>query len=829
MNFNRLQYLLAALSALLLQSTIVPAQRVLPQLPTDSRIQQGTLGCGASYYMVTDPVQKGYAQIALVQKGDSLTSSKEVSPSFLSRMGVAPGPQGYLSQQDGSTVYRFHDVRCYNPEVLDSVLLYTFEKMAACRAPQAVIVSGDIDAVELKKKMDIFSLLVSRLPESPESAPYQWKTRIAPQVRYSTEGTAYVSAAYTCPRIPPEDMNTAQALVTDLFSLEFKLLLGHRLELNLRDAGIPYGSIDFISRRSVDSSCDEQYAVQVSVAPEDLENTLTVLSRTIAEIDYHGVGVEEFTEAKQVLLPSMQRKAAQMPSGRDYLTRCVAHYLYGAQLAPYSEPLRFFARKRVSDSTETRLFNQYADALLGLLENLTLGYGPVQPDDTTDVEGDILVRYFMGYLEGRDTPSGKDYRWHAADTAGLEFSCPKVRIKTERAEPVSGGTVWTFTNGIRVIYKQVKGSGRFNYALQLNGGLSQIGSLKEGEGAYIGQLLNLYDVAGISAPWFSGILAANGVHMSTQVNLNSMAVVGDAPSDQLSLVLKSLLGVANHRSFNRGAYDYFCRQQALVPLSAEDALALQMTPGYLYTGSPRPEALSAETPKKAGKFFEDRFARVNDGTLILCGDLSPEAAKRHLQHYLGGFRTLRGSVPRKTVEMRTLSGTSTVEMPGPAFHVMMDAEYAMTASHLYTAQIGLEALKLALIRHLADDGFLSEVQLSYVVQPQERFRILITCTPFADDASSSRALTAVRAALREVAKELVDEADLKAWKDGLKAGVRSAMVTPEPFVSSLLARYAANKDVLTYYDETISAITGDQVREFLRAMISGGRIETVRP
>ena len=155
MNFNRLQYLLAVLSALLLQSTIVPAQRVLPQLPTDSRIQRGTLGCGASYYMVEDPVQKGYAQIALVQKGDSLTPSKQISPSFLSRMGVAPGPEGYLSEQDGSTVYRFHDVRCYNPEVLDSVLLYTFEKMAACHAPQAVIVSGDIDAAEMKKKMDL--------------------------------------------------------------------------------------------------------------------------------------------------------------------------------------------------------------------------------------------------------------------------------------------------------------------------------------------------------------------------------------------------------------------------------------------------------------------------------------------------------------------------------------------------------------------------------------------------------------------------------------------------------------------------------------------------
>ena len=827
MSFNRPQYLLASLIALLLQSITVPAQSFLPQLGTDSRIQSGTLGCGATYYMVTDPVQRGYAQISLVQKADSLNPS--VSSDFLGRMGVAPGPRGYVSEQYGSTIYRFHDVRFYNAEILDSVLLYTFEKMAACPVPQAVIVSGDINAVELKKKMDIFSMLVSRLREPLEAAPYEWKTRIAPEIICSEEGPAQISVAYACPRVPREDMNTAQSLVTDLFSLEFKLLLEHRLQRNLRDEGIPYGSIDFVSRRSVDSPGDEQYAVKVTVAPETLDEALAVISRTIAEMDYHGVRAEEYAESKQVLLPSMQRRAAQTPSARDYLARCEAHYLYGAQLAPYSEPLRFFARKRVADTTEARLFNQYADALLGMLENLTLGCAPVPPSDSVDTEGEKLAGYFAAYLQGRDAPFGKDYRWHAADTAGLETTCPKVRIKTEKAEPVSGGTVWTFTNGIKVIYKQVKGSGRFHYALQLNGGLAQIGSLKEGEGAYIGDMLSLYDAAGIPASIFGGVLAANGVHLQTQVELNSMSVQGDAPSDKLSLVLKSLLGMANHRIFNREAYDYFCRRQALRPLSPEQELGLLMTPSYKYTLCPRPEALGEDTPKKAEKFFEDRFSRINDGTLILCGDLSPEAAKRHLLRYLGGFRTLRGGVSRKAVEMRTLSGTTTVQKPGPAFYVMMDAEYAMTASHFYTSRLGVQALKLSLVRHLADRGFDADIKLSYAVQPQERFRILICCSPFpGEDASSARALTAVRSALREAALDPVDEEDLNAWKTGLKADVASALITPEAFVASLLARYAANKDVLTRYEETIAAITGEDVQSFLQTMVTGGRIETVQ-
>ena len=650
MLFSRLKYLLAVLAALTFQSITMPAQSALPQLETDRRIQRGLLGCGATYYMVFDPVQKGYAHVALVQKADSLTPAKrrDLSPDFLSRMGVAPGPEGYLTEKDGSTIYHFNQLRFYRAEVLDSVLLYTFSKMAASRAPQALIVSGDIDAVELKKKMDIFSMLVSRLPGDMDAGPSLWESSPAPVIRLTQEGPALVKAGYSGARVPAEYMNTAQALVTDLFSLEFKLLLEHRLDRQFRLSGIPYGSISFYARRSADSAGDEHYDVEVTVAPENLDAALEIMARTIAELDSQGPAVEEFTECKQVLLPYMQRKAFTTPPALDYVERCIANFLYGAHLAPYTEPLRFFARKRVSDSTETRLFADYADALLTQLDNLSLTVGPMHDSDTTDTEGEVLFRYNLNYLLGSLAPSGQDYRWHASDTAGLEVTAPKIRIKTEKAEAVSGGTLWTFTNGMRVIYKQVKGSGRFSYALQLGGGLSQISNLKEGEGAYIAPLLFVGEVAGIPGPAFRDMLLSNGISMEAQTALNNLIISGDAPSGKLSLVLKSLLGLANARHLRADAFEYF-RQCELVR-GADDPLLASLTPGYKYTPLGKPSALSADTPKKAQKYFDDRFSRMNDGVLILCGDLSPEAAKRHLLRYLGAFRVLRGTAARKVVE-----------------------------------------------------------------------------------------------------------------------------------------------------------------------------------
>ena len=109
----------------------VPAQQ-LPPLQTDPSIEMGKLGCDASYYIVKAPVRKGYASIALVQKGDSLTAEKRagLSSAFLARMGVGPARDGFLTEREGSTVYTFRDVPFYKKDVLDSMLLYTFQKMA---------------------------------------------------------------------------------------------------------------------------------------------------------------------------------------------------------------------------------------------------------------------------------------------------------------------------------------------------------------------------------------------------------------------------------------------------------------------------------------------------------------------------------------------------------------------------------------------------------------------------------------------------------------------------------------------------------------------------
>ena len=77
--------------AFLVFSRTVPAQ-TLPSLPMDGKIQRGSLRCGVTYYMVKNDEVKGYADFAVVRRGEAPARAAEegLDTRFLSRHGIGP-------------------------------------------------------------------------------------------------------------------------------------------------------------------------------------------------------------------------------------------------------------------------------------------------------------------------------------------------------------------------------------------------------------------------------------------------------------------------------------------------------------------------------------------------------------------------------------------------------------------------------------------------------------------------------------------------------------------------------------------------------------------
>jgi hypothetical protein len=818
----RLFHILFSLAFLIFSRT-VPAQ-TLPSLPVDGKIQKGTLRCGVAYYMVKNDEVKGFADIAVVRRGEapSRTAVEGLETKYLSRNGIGPRPGGYFLDNDGSTVLHLDRVPVYDANVLDSTLLVTFSQVAASRAPEAVIVSGDIDPTEVKKKMDIFSMMVPQhFVENSHGPDYVWEPSVMPSIVFKKRpmgDRGVVRVAYASPRTPQEQMNTAQALVMGILSREFRTITVRRIERNLRDAGIPYGRLDFHYLNSTETGGDEEYAVEVQTDRDHLEAAMKIVSGTLAGLDGFGIPEEEFIDAKQVMMAEMLPRGSTPLTNRQYVDRCVSHFLYGANLAPYSEETRLFARKSLPDSTETRLFNQFATSLLSQLSNLTLEYRANL--DSLD-EDNALFQYNLAYLYGSTFKEAKDYSWQR-DTSGLEVECPRIRIKETKPEPVSGGVLWTFSNGMRVVYKQVPGRQTFHYSLLLGGGLSGVSGLTEGEGGYFGDMLSLYDAGGLSASDFRDHLAVNGIRMDTQVALTYTSIYGEAPTSRLPTLLKALLALANGRTVNRGEFDICLRNSKWAQEPVDNRLYAMLYPGFSYSPKKYVSGLDSGTQAKAAQLYESLFSRMNDGMLIIVGDVDEATARRVLLRYLGGFRTQRSAAPRKSVRYQPRAGTITQRETGgkKGVYVRLDTEYPLSGVNYATAEVAIEVLRRNLVQALEGTGMSAEITTGFHTYPQERLWMFLSC-------EGGTNLDAVRAGIKKAATSTVAAKDLNAFKAMALAGMNQELTEPETVVTALVARYGIGKDLVTHYKESVNEVSAARVKEMLSALAAGSTAEIV--
>ena len=809
--------------AVLIFSITVPAQ-TLPSLPKDERIQRGTLRCGVPYYMVSSQSEKGYADFALVRSG--LSDKEFEGKGFLSRSGVGPRPGGYAHTSGSSTILRFDHVPIYESAVLDSMLLISFASVAALDVPQAIIICGDIDAAEVRKKMDIFSMLVQKR-SYPEGAAetYTWRAREAPSISSGLGAPASVRVSYYAPRVPASQMNTAQALVTGLLGEELLTILRHRVEYGLQDERIPYGEIRCTMRRSADESGDERYSVEVTTAESSVKAVESLLARTLASLDAYGAGVEEFVDAKRVLFPDYVRRAGKTPTNAEFADKCIANFLYGADLAPASEQLRFFARKSVADSLETQLFNNFTSALLDPLENLSLRY--VTPKEAVD-ETEAICRYYREYLYGEMTLPQKDYSWRADTIAPLK-EYPRVKMRSEKADPVSGGEMWTFSNGIRVIYRQFPSVGYFDYALVLSGGLAQIRGLEAGEGGFIGDMLSLYQTGGLSSRGFRDMLSTNGISMDATADQNSLVIRGEAPSDGLQLLLNSLLGLANSRSYDDRAFETYARNTVEASASIDDRLFAAMHPGEKCSARKDPKAFSTNTRFKAESLFEERFSLMNEGVIVLVGDLDPVAVKRMLSRSLGGFRVSKNSPGRKTERPspRRAAAVDTLKGRFPSIELRLESDCALTGVNYFTAQFAEEALRRSMVRSLAPKGVSVRVRCGISSYPQERLWMRVSCFPENKDTDMGKLLADVRSALDAAASAKVSSSDLKAWKNRVLSSTREILSSPKGVVDMVIMRYGAGKDLVSHYTDNLASVDGSRISDMLSSLLQGGKVEMI--
>lgn len=849
----------------------MPAQDI-PVLPADPSVMKGVMPNGMAWYVVPNATDKGVADFALVQKTgvntvadslssyvpakalDALTSLSRLNPSsprdFLSRHGVVPGRNGYVSVSENATVFRFENVPvAENAALLDSTLIMVmdiadratttgddFLRKWYSPADQAVVISGDVEAKTLVQKLTYMSLMIPSL--EPASHPdYVWQGNEKAVFVADTSNVSPlvgVSMTWMSQRPPREYMNTVQPAMFENAVSTLGELAVRRMRKVLEDRRIAVADVGYGHVCSESTPYDDSFTVYVTSEREDADAVLSVMAEVMSSLDVSGAGEDEYLVAEAACMEAMASEAsAYHKSNAEYVDRCINSFLYNSSLASPKERLAFHRSRNLPDSMRVRLFNGIAMALLDSSANLTVrSHG----DSIALKESFDSVWRNVALNGARPSPP-----MDMADTMSFPGKSPKVKIRSTRKEPLSGGTSWLLSNGMKVIYKRMKAD-RMYYTLALSRGYGGIKGLEPGEGAFMSDYLSSCHIAGLDAETFMDMLNREGVSMEMKVNLSNTMIGGHAPKDRMHLLFRSLLALTSGRTRDDDGFSYYKECENLRLKFAEGGFMARMTaidsimcPDYRYTSYKTAGKITSDFQDRAENFLEEIFSSLNDGVLVIVGDMDEEVLKKILMEYAGGFRTRETTFRRPVVRYQPVSGWSTYTVEGDrnCVDVAMSSRMTVTAENYIAADLAASVLERKLNAAVEGSGMYVDVSYNCRIYPEERFNLLVSMSEIRQEGLASdvespiEVLSRIRGVLSELHSMEIEENELKFMKARLKNAIAMEMTDPVYWVDAIVLRYLDGKDLSTSYASKIDAVNVAKVQSVLRMLDAGCKVEYV--
>lgn len=815
--------------------------QTLPSLPDDPKISRIVLPDGISCYLVENKSMTGHADFALVRRGcsaemsvamlDSLPRFTRTSPdSFLRSNDIHYGRKGYVIPDGGSSIVHFENIRLRAGEnVTDSLLLVFFDMIDSRGNPshEAIVISGDIDRDAMHRQLLLMSLMIpygctagSPEPVSQESSyaadsAAAW-SGVCRKVEYGGSGLADVSVTLDAGEIPERFIGTAVPAVSERMWEEYAHLLRRRIIRRLELSSVPAAYVTMSHSGLSSGEKRDRYRISVLASPEDTGRIEAILDSVV--LSAGKIPMEEYLQARDAVDMEWRRKAMKSPvSNKVYVDRCVRSFLYGADLASDAEKYAFFNNRQITDSLGHSLVNNFVSGLLsGVSAPLR------QSDDSAGFPASVRM----------------------ADTLLFPVPAEKCGLRMSRNDQASGGRLWTFANGIKVLYKQLPTDGMMYYSFVLKDGYSSMKDMRDGEGAFMSDMLSLYSVCGMSGRDFREMLEINGITLSAKVGLNTVSLSGTLPSARLSLLMKSLLALTKSRSADSLAAEMYLKGERLRLMTGRgDVQEKMFILDSLMCGDDRyspfksAENLHDDLPERAMAFFDYLFSKSDDGLLILVGDMYESDVRKLLQKYMGGFRTIGRRSLRPVVSCQTGTGESTYFVRGriPGIDMLMTAGIVMNPENYMASQVAAMALSDALAEAVHGSGMYVTVKNRFSVYPEERFSVLISSGYARKEGLPGKirkeklvmALMRMRLAAAELAKTGVDEEHLALYKSILSDRWTSLQSSPEYWLAVVSGRFAGGKDLQSKYQENIDSVDSEAVSEILSLLVGGGRIEYV--
>lgn len=789
----------------------------LSTLAPDGAVTFGKLPDGLQYAIVTSAAEKGRSEYAILQRA---CQDEKKAPYRLRRLGSFSSVKGGQSQD--SVLFRMVSEVKASIDECDS--LYGTDN-------QTLIIIGDVDKNSVIEKLRLFTYMV---PASASKAkwenPYKWEDHPLEAEVYPEEGfgIAKVNIAFLAPRPKAERLNTIVPTVSYVMAESLGEITRRRLEDIFSALDLPVANLTVSQTSPTMTEGSPSLNINFAVSEDNLGQSIALVAGTITEIGEGGVQDAEIVQVFDTVLERFRAEASKPLTNEWWLTRIVSNQITGTDLATPATKLKLFTEKAIADSTIVSSINSIAAATFVKDENILISVsgGTMTPGaiektftESRPMRGENLHKGFV-----------------ALQSAGLPAASPKkVKPKKTVAEKTFGGTEFQFPNGLRVMYKQMATGGKLYWSAALGGGTSSLEGAVAGESAFLGDIFSICRINGFAGRDFLRLMESKGMTADCDLRFDDCVISGVADSKDPELFFRFLLSILNNRTDDEAAYDYYEKCESLgsriyAGSHVMDRLESSLQPGYAFSEYKTGDILADDFYERAERFYSKRFSSMNDGALIVIGDITEYKFLTALRLYAGQFRTSNSRHTRPSVSFRLLSGERNLpaEYDIASFRMAASGLLETTLDNRHAADVADRMLSKVLSTALKDSGWRIKSKIYFISEPKGHVNMRITA--HIDTDSGVEAIDAaelkkiILRELKALAEGRFQPGEPAASKSETSTALAQKTATPAYWLWIGEEKVTNTKDYNTGSAAKLSGLSNDRIKNVFSALYNGGRI-----
>lgn len=769
----RLLKMFAMLAGVL--SAAVSFAQTLPLLPQDPAIHSSVFSNGLSCYLTENKYCRQIADFTLLRRdyeGNELVCTQE-------------------------------NVIVSSDMIVDTLLLHLMRRVEADKRPAdyAIVISGDIDAATVMTKLKYMSLMVdSSVPSAMPEYIWNGNGKVSATVSADAQrGLSTVHFQWQAPRIPTQNANTIQSMVYEKATWELGEAASMLIKRTLRKQDIPYADVSYYHDSCTSGFTHDCFSFDVTVVQENAAKAQNAVASVLSFLNQGNIYFNDFLLAEKTYISGLENSIGRADrTNAEYTRLCRDAFLYNRPLSSDKERLAYLESKDISGMKRKGMFTDITSALMDI----------DVPSDTIEVVSSAALQN---------------------DTLALPGQNIKMKFRSLKKDSFSGGVVWTFANGFKVIYKKMPTAKKLYYSMSLNGGFGNIENLESGEGAYMSEYLDHCWISGMKGSYFKDVLNLSGMTLNTKVGLLNTVISGQVENRNATLMIKALLAVANERRPDPVELDFHSRcedlrQSMLKNADMRAVLDGLLCPGYNYTLFKTEDGVGKNTFEKADKLFSYLTSKMNDGMLVIIGDMDETELKKLLQMYVGGFRVRNIASRRPSIHYHPVTGWFSYNVEGEkeGAYVVITTPISMTSANHFATEIAMKIFKRRLQSAFEAKGLSADLAFTRGIYPDERFSMMVTLS----GKCGREEIACVKEMLAQCQENITAE-ELTAYKEYVKNTYALHLERPEYWLRVIPLRHLEGKDFTSGYAAKIDAVSQEMLHDVFKLLHKGAGIDYI--